>query len=83
MDHHIGARHPGGGGAVPGSAAADESVRAGAQGGQRIGAALIAGARIVLAHRGGQRGEPLIEHRPVMGEQDGLDVGGLSSVLCK
>ena len=67
--------------AVGPSAAAPQPIRAGGQRPQRIGAALIAAARIVFAHRGRQRIQSLVHRMRVGGEQAAADLRDALAVV--
>jgi hypothetical protein len=76
MDHHRAHRGAlGGGRAVLGSAPAPDRGLVAGQRRHRISAALLGGARIVVAHGGRQRIESGVEHRGVGGLQVGPDPG--------
>ncbi|VBA35007.1 hypothetical protein LAUMK21_05429 [Mycobacterium pseudokansasii] len=72
--------HRGSGRARPGSAIAAPTATAqpigpGGQRPQRVGAALVTGARIMGTDRGRQRAQPPIQHLGIRGQQGALDLG--------
>ena len=69
MDHHRRGGGPFSSAAVTESAATAQSVGARRERSQRVGTALLASAWIVLAHRAGQRSEPLVQGMRIGAQQ--------------
>ena len=69
MYHHRRGGGPLSSGAVTASAATAQSIGARRERSQRVSAALLASAWIVLAHRAGQRSEPLVQGMRIGAQQ--------------